>query len=1069
MHRLLACTCLTPILAALPVAALHAETKIDTARTTAVRTATANNGAADSILVDTAGSVKPATGAAVTMDSNNDVTNKGTLQVTGADGAAGVVAAAGTTGAITNSGTITIDESYDPKDTDNDGDVDGAFAQGTGRSGIRTAGAHTGAIANSGTITIEGNNSGGIVLDGPLTGSLAHSGTISVTGDNSVGIRTGDVTGTVTITGSTSVRGANGVGAAILGDVGGALKVQGSIVSTGYRSTTAPSDTTKLDADDLLQGGPALRVAGNVAGGIILDAPPANTDANSDDDDKDGVKDADEGTASVTSYGSAAAIEIGSATEALVIGPVAGNSQGMGLVINGSVSGTGVYKNIDANGLVIGGLGGAVTLSGGMAVAGTVQATSVDRNATAVRIGAGASVPTVAVSGTLAASGGGVAGTTVTALQIDTGGSVTTLTNSGTIRAGASGDTAVATAVLDRSGTLATITNQGSISATSGGAADTRVALDLSANGTGVTLTQSKASATAAAPSISGMIKLGQGNDSIAASAGTIAGDIGFGGGNDQLALSGEAGYTGTASFGTGTGSLRLADKAMFSGSADFGGGAGTLVLDGTSAFSGSLANSSQIAVSVNGGTLGLTNGGAVQLATLTVGSTGAIAVNIDGAAGTNTVYQVAGAAQFASGSQVRVNFANVRESEGQYVFVRAGALSGAPVLAEQAVALPFMYNGAVTTDAAAGTATIAIVRKTTAQLGLNASGAAAYDAIYKALDGDSGVARRFLSIDNAAEFQQSVGKMLPDHAGGVFEAATSGSRTAARILADPNAPLVTRGSWGFWLSQVAWGSSKSIGDTASYDITGWGASGGVEAITGAGNFGVSLGYFQGDDANGDNDNSVSVSQFELGGYWRLKRGPLNAFARVSVARAGFDSLRLFDAGDGQKRKAKGDWNGWLYSAYAGVSYEARFNRFTLRPMGAIDYYRLNEGGYAEQDGGDAFNLTVDDRNSDELTASGSLVAGYDLGNIDPANGWFRIELEGGRRQILSGNLGATTARFKDGDDFTLTAEDRTSGWLGRLRLGGGAEGFSINGEVGVEEQQSHMALSARVSLSVAL
>ena len=38
---------------------------------------------------------------------------------------------------------------------------------------------------------------------------------------------------------------------------------------------------------------------------------------------------------------------------------------------------------------------------------------------------------------------------------------------------------------------------------------------------------------------------------------------------------------------------------------------------------------------------------------------------------------------------------------------------------------------------------------------------------------------------------------------------------------------------------------------------------------------------------------------------------------------------------------------------------------------------------------------------------------------------WLRVELEGGRRQILSGSLGHTTASFEDGDPFTLDPEKR--------------------------------------------
>lgn len=1046
MRRLFCCTCLTPVVVILPIAAAHAETKIENARTAAISTATVNSGAADDISITSAGSVKPSAGAAVTMNSNNHVTNAGAIQITGASGAAGIAMTAGTIGNVTNSGTIIIDENYTATDGDNDGDIDGPFAQGSGRYGIRALGAHNGSISSSGTITIEGNASAGIALDGPLTGSVSKGGTISVVGNNSYGLRTGDVSGNVSITGSTAVQGEGSVGAAMLGDVGGSLKVQGAIIATGYRNTTAPSDTAKLDADDLLQGGSALVVAGNVSGGIILDAPPANTDDKSDDDDKDGVKDSEEGTASVTSYGSAAAMRVGSADEAILIAAVPGNTNGMGLVINGSVSGVGVYKGVDGNALLIGGLGGDVRIAGGVSVNGAVRAISVDRNATAFRIGGGATVPEIISSGSIGATTGGAEGYGAIALQIDAGATIYRITNSGSISASATAEKGTATAVLDRSGAMTSLVNQGSITATAVTGANA-AAIDLSANTTGLTLVQSRASNTAALPSIVGAVKLGSGNDSISASAGSIAGDIYFGDGNDGFALSGTATFSGTAAFGAGNASLTLSD---------------------TAALTGAISGSGSIDVQVNGGKLNLTGMGSVTLNSLSVGATGTIRVNIDAAAGTSTLYDVAGAATFATGATVDVRLANVSEAEGSYVFLHAGSLTGTPSLSTGGVAIPYMFNGSVTTDTTAGTARINIARKTIAQLGLNQSAAAAYDAIFAVLDADSAIADRYLAISDGDEFRQVVGRMLPDHAGGVFEAATSGSRTAARILADPNAPFMNMGKWGFWLQQVAWGSSKSLGNTASYDISGWGASGGAEYVTGAGNFGVSLGYFKSDDANGDNDNSVSVAQYELGAYWRVVRGPFNAYARASLARASFDSLRIFEAGD-VTRKAAGDWNGWLYSSAFGAAYSVRAGRLTLRPSAALDYYRLNEKGYAETGGGDAFTLIVDGRDSDELAASGSLVAGYDLAGGNSEEGWFRVELEGGRRQILAGGLGATTARFGEGDAFTLSPAKRTDGWLGRLRLAGGGEGFTLTGEFSAEEQQSHVALAGRVGLSFAL
>ena len=114
------------------------------------------------------------------------------------NGATGILANPGFAGDISNSGTITVDENFTPTDSDNDGDLDGPFAQGNNRFGIRVApgGTYTGNITNSGVITIESNNSAGIAFDSTLNGSFnGNNGRISVLGDNAVGLRTGAVPG----------------------------------------------------------------------------------------------------------------------------------------------------------------------------------------------------------------------------------------------------------------------------------------------------------------------------------------------------------------------------------------------------------------------------------------------------------------------------------------------------------------------------------------------------------------------------------------------------------------------------------------------------------------------------------------------------------------------------------------------------------------------------------------------------------------------------------------------------------------------------------------------------------
>jgi uncharacterized protein with beta-barrel porin domain len=1074
MRNLGACTAMATIMAAMAAGGARAETTIGTSTTTAVKTSTVASGQPDSITISSAGSITLAGGTAVTMDSDHAVSNAGTITINDADDVTGILATGGTSGAITNSGTITLTEDYTATDTDSDGDIDGPFAQGVRKYGIRVAsgGTHMGDILNSGTITIEGNQSVGIRLDDTLAGTLHNSGSISVTGDNSYGIEADAVTGHAILRGTVSASGANSVGAGMLGDIGGYLKLQGTIASTGYRSITAPTDTSTLDADDLLQGGSALLVRGNVAGGIVFDKPPTDTGTTDTDVDTDGITDSEEGTASIITYGAAPAVVIGSATNDISIGAYTPDSSGYGIVNYGAIAGRGVYAGVEANGLVIGGQGGAVSVAKGLYNGGTISAGSLDSNATALRIGSGAQVDALHNTGTIVGSGSSVAGTVARAIVIDSGAGVTSLTNEGAIAATALSTTnGAATAILDSTGNLTSIVNKSAINA-SGGASGANIALDLRANSSGVTITQAALSSTAAAPQITGDILLGSGDDVLAASAGTITGNLSLGAGDDSVALSGATKLTGTIDFGTGAASLTLADTSSITGTADFGGATNAvLTLSGTASFTGNLANSSGLAVSVGAGTLDVTSGNAVNLTSLSVGSGGTLGVTID-SSGNATSYNVSGAATFASGSLLKVRLSNVSSATGEHVILRAGTLSGAPTLTNDSTVIPYMFKGTVSSDATTGEVSLDIAAKSASELGLNRSASLAYSAIYNALDKDAAVAGSFLSITDGESFRSLAAQMLPEHAGGTFEAATAGSRATARILADPGAMVRTDSGWGLWLQQVAFGGAKSVGNTASYDINGWGVSLGGEKITGIGAFGLSANYMHGTDAEGAADNEVSSDQYELAAHWRGRWGGLQTLARISAARINFDGGRRFTGsndGTAVSRLAGGKWKGTLYSAAAGASYEFSAGRLLLRPAAGIDYYRLSEDGYTETGGGDAFDLTVASRKSDETTASGSLTVGYELGGGSFEDGFFRLEAEGGRRQIVSGGIGDTVANFRDGDAFTLIADQRTSGWTGRLRALGGNGTFRLGGEFSAEEQQSHVALAFRASLSFAM
>jgi hypothetical protein len=1062
-------------LAAMMAAPAAAETVIGNGLTAPIRTSTVKGGTApDDTRLAASGSIKPTvSGPAITIDSNHKVVIEGLIETININGASGIFANAGVTSDINIAagGKINIGETYAPTDIDNDGDLDGAFAIGSNRVGIGTAGAFTGNITNAGTITVKGNDSAGIRLGGPLTGNFTNNGTVQVLGDRAVGIGLQDVTGNVRLAGEISGTGVDAMAARLSGNITGALVVQGNLTATGYRTVTPPTDPSKLDADDLLIGGPALSIEGNVGGGIVLAIPPKDSSTTDNDEDKDGIEDSKEGVASVRSFGSAAAIRIGSATQAVTIGPVAGTGTGLGFIIEGSVLGNGLYAGKDGNAIQVGGLGGTVNIAGGIGISasGSVSAQSKDTAATAIRIGSGATTPEIRNAGKIeATTGGNAAGAVATAVIVDAGGDVALIRNSGSIAAKTGGDNGTARAIVDLSGKVTTVENSGSISATGAlASSDRNIAIDLSANTTGATVKQTAVAAGVTAPTIVGDVRFGGGNDTFDIADGSMKGDTFFGAGNNKLALSGDATYDGEARFGGGNDTMTLVGTSKFGGVADFGGGSDTLSIGGTSVFSGGLRNSQGLAVTVAGGTFDV--GGAATIASLAVTDKGTFGVMLD-TGNTGTALQVTGNASFGAESKLLLKLSSIEQAEGKHIVLSAGTLTGANNLTASQTLLPFLYKGTLTSNATQ--LIVDVSRKSTTELGLNRSEAGAFNAAINAVVADQKIEDVFLGIRDSAQFKSQLGQMLPEHEGGVFETVTTGSRALARHLQDPNAPFQDEGKWGYWINQAVWGTSKSIGNTASYDVSGWGISGGAEIETDAGNFGGSIAYLSGKDGNGANSNEVSTSQFEGALHWRIRSDGFLANARISGAPISLKGTRIFRAEAGAtdiEKTMKGKWDGTLWSASGSVAYDARAGGLTIRPMVAVDYYKLKEDGYQESGGGDALDLKVLGRDSDELAVSGTVALGMDFGGADEYDGWTRFELEGGRRQIVGGTLGATTASFKNGTPFTLTPEDRTSGWIGRFRGIAGNSAFQVAGEVSAEEQQSHIGWAFRASLRVGL
>ena len=113
-------------------------------------------------------------------------------------------------------------------------------------------------------------------------------------------------------------------------------------------------------------------------------------------------------------------------------------------------------------------------------------------------------------------------------------------------------------------------------------------------------------------------------------------------------------------------------------------------------------------------------------------------------------------------------------------------------------------------------------------------------------------------------------------------------------------------------------------------------------------------------------------------------------------------------------------------------------------------------------------DLTDDSRTSQSVTATTPLTAGWSAGPSSRDERPLTIELEGGRRNQLSGQFGNTTARFNGGSPFTLTPDDLKGGWMGEARVLTGGFDYTILFAANAQQTLGKTDLGFRASLSMA-
>ena len=438
-----------------------------------------------------------------------------------------------------------------------------------------------------------------------------------------------DVTGDILLSGSVSAKGENAIGVSIVGDVGGAMSVESSILATGFTSTSATNyiapfnvdeDTDpveeRLDADDLYDSGPALAIGGSLDNGFLINGAYDDFVSEEDEDDetKDTIEDFDENrsTGSVTVYGSAPAVLISpdwgkDPTSDLVIGTVVETVRDTtdddddddttetlavfnyenGLINRGSISANGRNVGFDATALQVTGSSDGVystIITGGILNTGSIAASAYEADSIGVDLLSGAVIGSLENAGTISAYSATLTDNTAVALSIGEGVDLSELVNSGSITATVLGYSGQATAVLDISGGLQSITNSGTITAqiSDDGREDTEQgitnAIDLSSQtaSQGVSLLQYQETPT---EDVNGDDEIDE--DDVTTP--SINGNILFGAGDDTFTILAGT-VTGDTDFGSGAGTLELTDSE-YEGDITFAGDAADVHVSNSTLF----------------------------------------------------------------------------------------------------------------------------------------------------------------------------------------------------------------------------------------------------------------------------------------------------------------------------------------------------------------------------------------------------------------------------------------------------------------------------------------------------
>ena len=1048
-------------------------------------------------------------GPALVLNSDNDLTLDGTVAISDVNDAVGVELQGGADRNYTQRGSITLDEDFSNPDTDEDGIPDGPFAEGSGRTGILISGASpfegNVELTAASSVNVEGTDSFGINLTNTsmaqngLTGDLTQGGQILVRGDNSVGINVASgIGGNFTQNGTITTTGENTVGINIDADIQGGFVNSGAATNTGYRFATrvglgdslnGGAGRQTLQAEDLLQAGSAIRISGNIGGGIYLDDGIDNVF------DEDGVQQFnDEGApllqqgsqSAIVQNGSAPAILLDGDGTPIAIGLVAAitdpDAEGFdedlqyAFVNQGSLQANGVYDLTDATAFsaIETTLEGGINNTGSMTattfvaprriIEGADPATPLQTGiARVIVLGPNAIAEQINNSGIILATSSEAADVVfadpenplartdalATAISIESLGQTSSLTNSGTISAIIVSRQGTAYAIRDQSGTLTTLNNTGSIAAlgtSSDGSGESEtefnlIAIDVSRNETGFTLVQNRAEdldldddITPRDPSIIGDVRFGSADDSLTVTAGLVLGDVDFGQGDDTLALS------------------------------------------GNSELRGALSNREGLTISVaENSALSLTEAGNVAITSASFDGTSTFSPILDGTTGTASTLAASGDITFADGATVSPTLTNVVGIDRTaFTIAQAGGTLSVGNLASLAsTESPYLFDTSYTVDG--NDLVITLDLRDAEALALDGPQTGAYDQVITALRSNTDLGDAFANITSQSDFNAAYNQILPEFGAAARQFVLANVDGATGAVANhldstrrsPDKP------GGAWLQEFAYFADRDLaGQSEQYRGTGFGFAAGLDTAIGPFHaVGLSVGFASTEieDVVGI-DEPLDVVTLQGGAYAGWASGNLGIEAYAGGGYNDFEQNRRvrINTFSGQ---AQGDWSGTHINGSVRAGYDVELNeKFWFRPTVSLDYLRLSESAFTET-GTAGVALDVDKRTSETASAT----AMFNLGaKFQGKRTWIRPSIRAGYRQEFLNDPVKTSFRYagllgSDGQSFNSETANLQSllfpdsGFIVGFSVAAGSAYSSIGFDVDSEIRDGFIRHTGRV------